>query len=391
MSHSRDRFVFPKLLKRLKHFPVVAIQGARQTGKSFLAREILPTRLAQAQYVTLDGPQERSQALEQSQSFLERYGEKGLLIIDEAQKAPVLFDTIKLLVDRKRTPGRYLLLGSTEFSRLTKISESLTGRMGITRLYPLCLAESLGSHWKPGGASRRQLLEYLDTGGMPAIFSLRDHDSRQEGFEEWLNLTCSRDLLQFPRLNLDPELASALIRLSCTLEEPSAVAMAKALRRDARRVATHLKALTALFVLNPVLPHESGRGKKTLYFPLDCGIAHHHGASQLRRLQIWLLNERLCSTSYRDVKRKKFYTYHSQSRALIDLVELPPDGPPTAYKLHDREVIKKTDVEILRAFQAKNPESKTILLAPVPEAFKVNGVQVLPWELAALAPRSKKA
>jgi predicted AAA+ superfamily ATPase len=64
------------------------------------------------------------------------------LVIDEAKKVPEIFDAVKLRVDQDSQPGQYLLLGSTEFSHLFKIRESLTGRLSRLRLHPLCAAEA---------------------------------------------------------------------------------------------------------------------------------------------------------------------------------------------------------------------------------------------------------
>jgi len=62
-------------------------------------------------------------------------------MIDEVQKAPNLFDAIKLRVDKKRIPGSYFLTGSSSFSSKIGIHESLTGRIAISHLHPLSLAE----------------------------------------------------------------------------------------------------------------------------------------------------------------------------------------------------------------------------------------------------------
>ena len=141
MPHDRARLVTPTILKKLRFFPIVALQGARQTGKSFLARQILPCELRKIHYLTLDDESLRSAALASARSFLIGYPHAHPLVIDEAQKCPALFDALKLLVDRVRNPGRFILLGSTEFSRLSLIREALTGRMGRVRVFPMTLSE----------------------------------------------------------------------------------------------------------------------------------------------------------------------------------------------------------------------------------------------------------
>src|SRR3989338_3377810 len=142
MPHLRNRHVLKLIEKRLKFSPVIALQGARQTGKSVLVRDILAKGLKTAKYISFDSRTAADFAEHRPDSFLSNYSDSHPLIIDEAQKAPAIFDAVKLSVDEDRRPGRYLLLGSTEFSHLTKIRESLTGRLSRIRLYPLTLGET---------------------------------------------------------------------------------------------------------------------------------------------------------------------------------------------------------------------------------------------------------
>ena len=129
MSHPIRRHLTQMILKKLKLSPLVAIRGARQTGKSFLGIEILPDHLSRIHYLSLDEKSLRVSAQESPDDFLKRYPHAFPLIIDEAQKSPDLFDALKLTIDQNRIPGRFVLLGSTEFSKLAKIRESLTGRI----------------------------------------------------------------------------------------------------------------------------------------------------------------------------------------------------------------------------------------------------------------------
>lgn len=90
------RWPLAQIKKRISFFRVVSIQGARQTGKSYLAREILPKQLQNMSYVTFDSKAERSRAEKSPDSFLTRYDSSRTLAIDEAQKVPSIFDAVKL-------------------------------------------------------------------------------------------------------------------------------------------------------------------------------------------------------------------------------------------------------------------------------------------------------
>ena len=106
MAHTRPRHVLALIKKRLKGLPVLALQGARQTGKSFLARELLSHDLESSQYLTLDTLVFKQAANASPDSFLLEYEDAKLLMIDEAQKAPPLFDAIKKQADDLKRPGR---------------------------------------------------------------------------------------------------------------------------------------------------------------------------------------------------------------------------------------------------------------------------------------------
>lgn len=137
-------------------------------------------------------------------------------MIDEAQKAPALFDALKFSVDSLRKPGRFLILGSTEFSKLSLIRESLTGRMSRVRLYSMNLAEAVGAAMNSSRArsllnselrvSRSQLLQHLERGGMPGVFAVRDRSERESLLRDWLDLTTERDAMLFPKIKADPDL-----------------------------------------------------------------------------------------------------------------------------------------------------------------------------------------
>ncbi|MEO5969279.1 MAG: AAA family ATPase [Bdellovibrionia bacterium] len=379
MPHGRPRAVFEFLLKRLRHTPVVAIQGARQTGKSYLARDILAKHETGSTYVSLDDKSKQQLAEESPQTFLAPLLDSKPVIIDEAQKSPALFNAIKLIVDSERRPGSFLLLGSTEFSILQNIRESLTGRMGRIRLYPMTFWELQGLPRGKKAASRAQLLKYLDSGGMPGIAFVRESQVRSDFFQDWIDLTCQRDLHQFKRLKLDSELAYALLRNSAILEEPTAAALSKATRTNPKKVATHIKALCELFVLTSLEPHTSGTGKP-IYLPLDSGIAGHMGAPLLKQMQIVLANERTAKNAYSGGKRNTFRYYRSTGKRMIHLVEEELDGSVTAFQIFDREAVKKPDLELLKAFQKKNRKSKAYLVAPVSESWNYEGVDVVSWE-----------
>ncbi|MBX9766151.1 MAG: AAA family ATPase [Bdellovibrionales bacterium] len=380
MSHARPRLILDLLKRRLKHSPIVAIQGARQTGKSFLARQLSDEELTGSKIVSLDSTANQVLAQDTPQTFLKRFEDVKTLIIDEAQKAPALFNEMKYVVDQNRRPGRYLLLGSTEFSHLQRIRESLTGRMGRVRLFPMVSAELLGQK-KPAktGLSRGFVLKYSESGGMPGIAFVRDDQARSDLLQDWLDLTCNRDIHQFKTLRLDSDLAYSIFKECCLQNEPTQASIAKALRKDGRRVATHLKVFCELFALVKLDPHPSGHGK-SIYLPMDAGLAFHLGANLERRLHIILMNERMAKNTYFGKKRNRYFYYRSTGKRMIHLIEEDLDKGLIAFELSTKERIKLPELELLKAFKKKNPKTKTVFLAPIEGGWKEGVVQIQPWE-----------
>ena len=132
-----QRKIEGKLNYLSKHFPVVVVTGARQTGKTTLIKESKPD----AGYITLDYPKIRDLAKSDPELFLQQY--KAPLIIDEIQYAPELLPYIKIKVDENRTPGQYYLTGSQMFRMMKNVSESLAGRVGLLSLFGLSRSEIL--------------------------------------------------------------------------------------------------------------------------------------------------------------------------------------------------------------------------------------------------------
>lgn len=116
-------------------YPVVSVNGPRQSGKTTLLRNTFPNH----RYVSLESPDERTFALEDPRGFLGRFNRP--VILDEAQRAPDLFSYIQTIVDEDPAPGRFLLSGSRNFLLMRGISQSLAGRVRLTSLLPFSLAE----------------------------------------------------------------------------------------------------------------------------------------------------------------------------------------------------------------------------------------------------------
>lgn len=123
----------------LSDSPVVFINGARQVGKSTLAKSLMAEG---ALYLTFDEATTRAAAISSPPDFLEAL--PSTVVIDEVQRVPEIFLAMKKMVDEDRKPGKFLLTGSASVLTLPRLADSLAGRMEIHTLWPLSQGEIAG-------------------------------------------------------------------------------------------------------------------------------------------------------------------------------------------------------------------------------------------------------
>jgi predicted AAA+ superfamily ATPase len=142
------------VLKRLEIFPAVVLVGPRQVGKTSLTAAIRNQIGRPSLYLDLERIVDLAK-LDDLEGLAERNLDK-LIILDEIQRYPALFPELRSIIDRKRTPGRFLLLGSASPQLIRDSSESLAGRVAYLELGGLQLSEILPTqdyrtHWFRGG------------------------------------------------------------------------------------------------------------------------------------------------------------------------------------------------------------------------------------------------
>jgi predicted AAA+ superfamily ATPase len=123
------------LLRLAQGFPVVAITGPRQSGKTTLAKATFPDK----PYLSLEDPDIRAIAETDPRHLLASYPDGAIL--DEVQRTPHLFSYLQTLVDTDMRPGMFVLTGSQQFGLLSGISQSLAGRVGLVQLLPFSIGE----------------------------------------------------------------------------------------------------------------------------------------------------------------------------------------------------------------------------------------------------------
>ena len=178
------RKVQDALYRLADQFPVVAITGPRQSGKSTLTKAAFPDK----RYITFDDKAMRELARSNPKDFLSAFPEG--VIIDEAQKVPEIFDAIKLVVDNgKYTPGKYILTGSSQFRLKENISDSLAGRVGLIKLLPFSISEL-----EEEGIIGDNPYDYVFNGFYPPLYDREKHFLRDDWFENYIDTYMDMDV-----------------------------------------------------------------------------------------------------------------------------------------------------------------------------------------------------
>ena len=193
------------VLDALAWSPVVLVEGARQAGKSVLARDIIG-RERVASYFTFDDALQLAAAQANAQDYVLSLPDP--VVLDEVQRAPEVFRAIKLSVDRDRRPGRFLLTGSSNVLLLPRLSDSLAGRMRRVTLWPLSQGEIEGTSDgfvhamfraadpvpMGGGESRATVAERITRGGFPEPVNLPEGAVRDGWMRDYVATLLSRDV-----------------------------------------------------------------------------------------------------------------------------------------------------------------------------------------------------
>lgn len=238
-----DRYASNKISRLLDNFPVVVILGARQCGKTTLARMVAP----KWKYFDLQSPNVFDRLSSDPVLFFRE--NPAYCIIDEAQELPTLFDVLRGVIDSDRkTKGRFLLTGSASFDLIKSVSETLAGRVGTVELAPMKMTElnqePLSRFYEIFESKIDQsnlgllkslrptiditsIKERIFAGGYPEPALSGDFDFQADWMESYFNTYINRDMrLLYPNLDLVKyrRVVAMLSSLSGTIVNRSEVA-----------------------------------------------------------------------------------------------------------------------------------------------------------------------
>ncbi|MDG3042478.1 ATP-binding protein [Roseicyclus marinus] len=379
-----DRRIADELQGLLEDGPAVALLGPRQVGKTTLAQQIGEGR--PSLYLDLESDGDRAK-LSDPELYLSSHEDK-LVILDEVQRMPNLFQNLRGLIDRGRRKGqrtgRFLLLGSASIDLLRQSGESLAGRISYIELAPLDALEvpaiDLDKLWLRGG--------------FPDSFLARNDQASFRWRRDFIRTYLERDI---PALG--PRIAAETLRRFWTMLAhrqgglSNAAELARALGVDGKTVASYLDLLVDLMLVRRLEPWHANIGKRLIKSPRiyvrDTGILH-------ALLGLQTLDEVLAHpvagagweglvietahATMPDGTQAQFY--RSGAGAEVDLVLTLPGGARWAIEIK-RSLSPKVERGFHHACEDLDPERR-IVVYPGNERFPLsNGIEVMsPHQLA---------
>lgn len=394
-----------RLLDALRDRPVVFLTGARQCGKSTLARAIASAEHP-GRYLTFDSLATLASARTDPEGFLRSLD--GAVVLDEVQRCPELLLPIKAAVDNDREPGRFLLTGSTSVLVLPQIADALVGRVEILVLRPLSQSEIDGRTGNlvdalfadellkldAGATSEADLAARIRRGGFPEAVAMEGPERRAAWFDSYITTLLQRDvrdLAQIEKLPRLPDLARLLATRVGTLLNLSELSRATQLSQSTLR--RYLALLEGVYLVSRVPAWSSNLGKRLvkspkLYFG-DTGLAAHLVGADLDEaptlpeprgalLENFVWNELDKEASWSRT-RPRIHHYRSHGGAEVDFVLEDARGRCVGVEVKASSRVAKSDFRWLDGLQSELGERwvRSVLLH--------TGTETLPFGPASVA------
>lgn len=266
---SFPRYLAARLREALADTPAVLIHGPRQSGKTTLARTVGEPR--GYRYVSFDDQAVREAARRDPVGFLD--GLPRRTILDEVQRVPELFTSIKSAIDERRTAGRFILTGSANVLLVPRLADSLAGRIGILRLHPLAQCELQAR--RPGFIDRLfrgrfgtrladrlgvDLAERIVSGGYPAALARRAPTRRRAWYRDLVETQIQRDVRDVARIHsLDALPRLLALAATHTAQLLNVSDLAAPFQMSRQTIHDYVTVLERVFLVDRLLPWHSNR------------------------------------------------------------------------------------------------------------------------------------
>ncbi len=355
------RFVEPRFIEALEDSPVVLIQGPRQCGKTTFAQmvcspESLPAHARPYEiegrgysYLNFDNDVVRAGALSDPTGFIADLPER--VVLDEVQRVPRLFTALKLEVDQRRVPGRFVLTGSSDVLAISSVQDSLAGRLETIRLHPLTQCELHASSPPPGGfisalfesnfpirqAERlgTDLAERIAAGGYPPALARPTGRRRANWYRNYIDAQVQRDVGDLSRISSLETLPRLLsLAATCTAQLFNLSHLATPFQLSRPTIGDYIALLERVYLLERLPPWHSNRGKRLVKTPKlhmgDSGLACALLGASVQTLLAdrTLLGQLLETFVFQELRRQAtwcdgpvdFFHYRDKDQVEVDVV-----------------------------------------------------------------------
>lgn len=378
------RDAFDTVVRLAGQFPVIAITGPRQSGKTTLAKMAFPEK----RYVSLDDKNMRELAASNPRDFLKAFPDG--VIIDEAQKVPELFDAIKVTVDNDEfIPGKYILTGSSQFRLKENITDSLAGRIGLVKLLPFSIQEL-----NKAGLLTDDAYDFVFNGFYPPLYDKEKHFIREDWFENYIDTYMDMDVKD----QINPSNVNAFRKLIqlCATRSGQLINyddMSRSVGVSAVTVKSWLSVLEASYIIHFLEPDSNNLGKsivKTpkLYF-VDPGLMcyllrldskedllldNHKGAVVETMAVSELLKKR-----YNEGKKPSLTFFRDKNGFEVDTIADWKHTFAIEVKSNS-ETEKKMSVNVKKYIDLRGEDAKGMIYYLGDLTCKVNGIQYVSWK-----------
>jgi predicted AAA+ superfamily ATPase len=350
--------------------------GPRQAGKTTLCRLVAGRR--GARLLSLDDAATLAAASRDPAGFIA--GLDTPVVLDEIQKAPALLPAIKLAVDRRRDPGRFLLTGSADVLALPRVSESLAGRMEVLTLWPLSQGEILGRtegfiaamfgadepiQARPG-ETRAELIHLALRGGYAEVLGRKDPARRRAWYRSYVTTILQRDvrdMAQIGGLTELPRLLSVLAARSSSLLNVAELSRSLGLAHTT--LTRYLALLESAFLVRRIPAWAGSRARRAIKTPRilipDTGLLGHLAGLTPSRLsedstavgpllESLVAGELLKQLAWNDT-HAELYHFRTHAGREVDLVLEVDDGRVVGIESKAAAGVGRTDLRGLEALR----------------------------------------
>ncbi len=368
------RYMKAPLEAALVDTPVVLIHGPRQSGKSTLAIAVGGEKYS---YITFDEDAILAAARNDPKGFIEDL--PPYCILDEIQRIPELFTSIKLSVDKDRRPGRFLLTGSANILLLPQLGDSLAGRMEVIRLQPLSQIEIHGSETnylslafdkQPKGSFdhrlRDDLVDRITQGGFPEPLQRSTQKRQRAWYRNYIATTVEREISEISNIRYGADIPILLEKIAnntaCLVNFSK---LSQGLLIDQKTTKHYVDLMSQVFLINTLRPWHSNRNSRLVKTPklhvTDTGLLSNilrMNKQQLANereilgqfLETFIYNELLRLSGWYE-QELQFFHYRDNDQFEVDIIILNEEGQILGVEVKLAASVSEKDFKGLKHFK----------------------------------------